>query len=212
MLTHKHVWLAIDALATRNGMTVSALARCAGLDSTTFNKSKRITSSGKKRWPNTESISKILAATNAGLDEFLGLINHAGDEVTGAFAGIPLIGFAEAGAGGFFDDGGFPVGGSWEQVHISELKDDNLYALKISGDSMLPLFRDGDTIIVSPNTSVRRGDRVVVKTDTGEVMAKILYRKSARTIELHSLNPEHENRSFPIENISWIARILWASQ
>ena len=67
-------------------------------------------------------------------------------------------------------------------------------------------------IIVSPEASVRRGDRVVVKTTGGEVMAKILLRQTARRIELGSLNPDYDGRTFEMSEIEWIARILWASQ
>ena len=52
---------------------------------------------------------------------------------------------------------------------------------------MVPVFRDGDTVIVSPAASIRRGDRVVVKTSHGEVMAKILLRQSTKRIELITL-------------------------
>jgi len=76
----------------------------------------------------------------------------------------------------------------------------------------LPVYRDGDVIIVSPNSSVRRGDRVVVKTTDGEVLAKVLARQSARRIELQSLNPEFDNRTLELGEVAWIARILWASQ
>jgi hypothetical protein len=34
---------------------------------------------------------------------------------------------------------------------------------------MKPAYRDGDIIVVSPGTPIRRGDRVVVKTSGGEV-------------------------------------------
>jgi len=77
---------------------------------------------------------------------------------------------------------------------------------------MLPLYRDGDIIIVSPNSAVRRGDRVVVRTKEGEVMAKILQRKTAKNIELLSVNPEHDNITLDIRELEWIARIIWASQ
>jgi phage repressor protein C with HTH and peptisase S24 domain len=77
---------------------------------------------------------------------------------------------------------------------------------------MMPLYRDGDVLIVEPGAQVRRGDRVVLKTKEGEVMAKVLARQSARTVELLSLNPEHVNRSFDIAEVDWIARIIWASQ
>ena len=87
---------------------------------------------------------------------------------------MPLIGFAEAGAGGYFDDGGFPVGKGWDEIAFPAVTDEHAYALEISGDSMKPAYRDGDVIIVSPAAPVRRGDRVVVKTKNGEVMVKEL--------------------------------------
>ena len=125
---------------------------------------------------------------------------------------VPLIGFAQAGAGGFFDDGGFPVGAGWDEVAFPDVADEHAYALEVTGDSMLPLYRDGDVVIVSPGASVRRGDRVIVRTRGGEVMAKVLARRTTRTIELHSVNPAHEQRTLALEDIDWIARIIWASQ
>ena len=86
------------------------------------------------------------------------------------------------------------------------------YALEVQGDSMMPLYRDGDVLIVEPGAQVRRGDRVVVKTRDGEVMAKVLARQTARTIELASLNPDHPGRSLDMAEVDWIARIIWASQ
>ena len=201
----------VDALAARYNLTPSGLAKRAGLDPTTFNKSKRAAPDGRKRWPNTESLAKILEATGASLDEFFALIADASGERRGGRP-VPLIGLAEAGSGGFFDDGGFPVGSGWDEVLFPDVRDENLYALEVSGESMMPLYRDGDIIIVSPAANVRRGDRVVVKTVDGEVMAKILQRKTAKTIELHSVNPEHPPRTLPLEKVAWIARILWASQ
>ncbi len=77
---------------------------------------------------------------------------------------------------------------------------------------MRPTYRDGDIIIVSPAASVRKGDRVVVKTKSGEVMAKELRRRSTKSIELSSLNPSHRDRTFAAKDIEWMARIVWASQ
>src|SRR6186713_1635731 len=106
MLTHAQIWTAIDRLADRSGLSPSGLAKKAGLDPTTFNKSKRITPDGRARWPSTESIAKALAATSSSVESFVSLIA----DTSGAAKAVPLIGFAEAGAGGYFDDGGFPVG------------------------------------------------------------------------------------------------------
>lgn len=209
MLSHESIWNAIDALASRHGLSASGLARKAGLDPTAFNRSKRTGADGRPRWPSTESIAKVLDATGATIDDFLSVVRHQ-EQVP--HRTIPLIGFAQAGRGGFFDDGGFPVGTGWDEVSFPDGVDEKVYALEVSGDSMLPLYRDGDVIIVSPTSSVRRGDRVVVKTADGEFMAKELKRRTARTVELRSLNPEHEDRALPVGDIAWMARIIWSSQ
>ncbi|MDP4593505.1 MAG: helix-turn-helix transcriptional regulator [Beijerinckiaceae bacterium] len=209
MLTHGQVWAAIDALAGRYNLTASALARRAGLDATTFNKSKRQTPDGRLRWPSTESVAKVLDATGASLDEFMSLLTSRKSEIRST---VPLIGLAQAGTGGFFDDAGFPTGGGWEEIAFPNVPDENAYALEIAGDSMLPLLRDGDIVIISPAASIRRGDRVVVKTMAGEILAKELKRQTAKTIELQSLNPEHEDRVFDMQDVDWVARIMWSSQ
>lgn len=213
MLSHRLVWSAIDGLAARYDLTPSGLAKLAGLDPTTFNKSKRLTADGRQRWPSTESLSKILEATGASLDEFVDLVADARGETLSAGRPIPLIGFAQAGGGGYFDDAGLPTGSGWDEINFPGMsEDDSAFALEVSGDGMLPLYRDGDVIVVSPAGSIRRGDRVVVRTSDGALFAKILLRKTARTVELASLNPEQPNLSFKLSDIDWLARILWASQ
>jgi phage repressor protein C with HTH and peptisase S24 domain len=212
MLTHSKVWTAIDALARRYGLSPSGLARRAGLDATAFNRSKRVTPEGRPRWPTTESVAKVLAATGASLDEFVNLLDDDGPALRKVAQPIPLIGLTQAGAGGFFDDGGFPVGGGWDQIGFPRVDHENAYALEVTGDSMQPLYRDGDILIVSPNSTSRKGDRVVLRTIDGEVMAKILVRRTAKTVELASFNPAHPSLVFPVERIDWIARIVWASQ
>jgi len=209
MLTHAQIWNALDRLAERAGLSASGLAKRAGLDPTTFNRSKRITSDGRPRWPSTESVSKALAATGSSIDSFVQLIT---DRSGGPTRSVPLIGFAQAGAGGFFDDGGFPVGKGWDEIAFPAVNDEHAYALEISGDSMLPAYRDGDVIVVSPASPVRRGDRVVVKTKKGEVMVKELKRRSSKSIELQSINAAHADRTLQVSDVVWIARIVWASQ
>ena len=208
MLTHDQIWGAMDRLAERAGLSASGLAKKAGLDPTTFNKSKRITVEGRPRWPSTESVAKALAATNVSIDTFVQLIEDAPRTVQS----VPLLGLAQAGAGGYFTDGGFPAGKGWDEVGLPSVNDEHAYALEISGDSMKPAYRDGDVIVVSPGAQIRKGDRVVVKTRDGEVMVKELKRRTSRTLELQSLNPNHVDRVLPASDVEWIARIVWASQ
>ncbi|MGY3132219.1 phage repressor protein C with HTH and peptisase S24 domain [Bradyrhizobium sp. USDA 4501] len=207
-LTHAQVWAALDRLAERSGLSPSGLAKQSGLDPTTFNKSKRVTGDGRERWPSTESLSKALAASNASMETFVQLL---GDGARGGQS-VPLIGFAQAGAGGYFDDSGFPAGKGWDEVALPATSDEHAYALEIEGDSMKPAYREGDIIVVSPATAIRRGDRVVVRTTGGEVMVKELRRRTAKMLELASLNPEHPDRMLDAEEVAWIARVVWASQ
>jgi phage repressor protein C with HTH and peptisase S24 domain len=209
VLTHAQIWSALDRLAARSGLSASALAKRAGLDPTTFNRSKRITPDGRPRWPSTESVAKALTATGTTLDSFVGLITDNHGVATQA---VPLIGLAEAGAAGFFDDGGFPVGRGWDEIAFPAVSDEHAYALEISGDSMMPAYRDGDVIIVSPGAPIRRGDRVVVKTKKDEVMVKELKRRTSKSIELQSINAEQPDRTLAVSDVMWIARVVWASQ
>ncbi len=170
-MKHEDIWRALDTLAAENGLSASGLARRAGLDATTFNPSKRRMPDGRPRWPSTESLSKVLEATGASLDAFSELVSGAralssATAVRTTMRRIPLIGLAQAGDQGFFDDGGYPVGGGWDEVSLPEIGDPNAYALEISGDSMEPVFRHGDMVIVSPAAPIRRGDRVVARTGT----------------------------------------------
>jgi phage repressor protein C with HTH and peptisase S24 domain len=208
MFTHQQVWNAIDVIAERSGLSASALAKRAGLDSTSFNKSKRVSPDGRQRWPTTESMAKVLAATDTPVADLTALL--AGEDRPDTR--IPLIGLVQAGSGGYFDDAGFPVGGSWEEIGFPGVRDENAYAVEITGDSMEPVYRDGDIIIVSPNSTPRRGDRVVVRTKSGEVLAKILKRQTAQRLELGSFNVKHDTIVLPTKDVDWIARIVWASQ
>lgn len=208
MFTHSEIWSALDKLARSLSTSPSGLAKQAGLDPTSFNKSKRVGSNGKDRWPSTESVAKVLNVAGMRFEDFAALA----EDRPSRGPQIPVIGLAQAGNDGFFDDSGYPVGEGWDEVRMPGKIDEKVYALQIQGDSMWPVFRNGDRILVSPDQSIRKGDRVVVKTRDGEIMAKELARRSGSRIELKSLNPEYEDRSFTKKEIDWIARIVWVSQ
>lgn len=203
-MQHSQIWRAIDNLAERRGLTPSGLARAAGLDPTTFNRSKRIAPDGRLRWPSTESLARALEATGVSMEDFAA-------STSAARRSIPIVGLARAGADGFFDEAGFPVSPG-ETVRFPDVEGDSVYALEVTGDSMAPLYREGDIVVVQPGLAVRRGDRVVVRTCAGEVMAKELGRRSEQSIELISLNPLHSPRVLAVGEIEWMSRIVWASQ
>lgn len=205
-MRHGDIWKGIDLLAERHGLSPSGLAKRAGLDATSFNKSKRLAPDGSPRWLSTESLVRALDAVGATVEDFGALAEGRQGRTA------PLLGFAKAGHDGYFDDAGFPVGDGWDEVRFPGLKTDNVYALEVTGDSMEPVYRKGCRIVVAPGVAVRRGDRVVARTVDGEVLAKELGRATDRMVELLSFNPAYPPRELPRAQLAWMARILWASQ
>ncbi|AQR61552.1 peptidase S24 [Brevundimonas sp. LM2] len=209
-LSHARLWAALDALAQREGLSVSGLAKRAGLDATALNPSKRFGPGRppRPRWPSTESLNQILEATGVSLGAFAALAGDAPDPART----IPLLGLAQAGADGFFDDAGLPTGDGWDQTDLPAPRD-SLFSLVISGDSMAPLYREGDRVLVDRDrTDVRKGDRVVVRTLSGETVAKEIAGLGATAVTLASINPAYPDRVVARADIDWVARILWVSQ
>ncbi len=207
-LSYTEIWKGLEKLAEAKGLSLSALAQKAGLDPTSFNKSKRIGADGRKRWPSTESMNKVLKATNTTVFEFMEL---AGEHYQSPNNMIPLLGLAKAGRDGYFDSSGWPMG-DWDAVEFPFTLDKKVYALEVSGNSMEPVYRDGDKLIVTPDSEIRKGDRVIVKTTSGEVMVKEFQRRSLNQVELKSLNPACDDVILAPTEILWMARVIWVSQ
>lgn len=212
MMTHHQVWHGIERLAERNGLSASGLARKAGLDPTTFNRSKRITRQGKLRWPSTESLAKILEATSTPLEDFVAMMT---DEIPFTVRGrqrLPSIAFADATSDDAFDGAGYPIGDAWEEVDFPHVDDPHAYAVELRGESLSPGYREGDMFIVSPSASVRRHDRVLLRLRTGGVVGGVLKRQNAQRVVLVPFDQTSEEATFAIANVAWMARIVWVSQ
>ncbi len=210
-MRHQDVWQALDRLAEEHGFSPSGLARRAGLDPTTFNKSKRIAQDGRPRWPSTESIAKVLEATEASLGEFVTLVVGKAHGVAGLQRRIPLASLAQA-TRSHFDEAGHPSGTGWDELPFPDIADEHVYALEIAGHDLEPVYRDGDTIVVSPQAPLRKGDRVVVRTTADEFIVRTLARRGARKLELAALTAGQDDRSLPIETVASVHRIIWVSQ
>ena len=212
MFTHAEVWRGIDRLARQHGLTPSGLARRAGLDPTTFNPSKRITKQDKPRWPSTESLAKILHATATPFDEFVTLMpERPAPPRLAPSQRLRCVAVDQALREGLFDDAGFPIGNDWDEIDFPNLEDEHAYALEVRGDGMLPTYRDGDLLVLSPVANVRRHDRIVLRTAGEALVAGMLVRRTAQKIELAQF-AEANVQAFPIRDVAWLARILWVSQ
>lgn len=210
MLTHADIWAAIDRLAQENRLTASGLARRAGLDPTTFNRSKRITKEGKARWPSTESIAKILEATGASFGHFVGLVRP--DQRDQPQQTIPLTNLRAIETDRRFNASGYPVGGDWDEIALPRVADPHAFAVEVIDSQMEPVYQDGDILIVSPSMAPRRGDRVLVRTTKGEIFVRRLLRHTAKRVELQPLAAPGSDISLPVDEVVSLARIVWASQ
>ena len=207
MLTHSDIWTAVDRLAARAGLSASGLARKAGLDPTTFNKSKRITPQGRPRWPSTESVAKSLQATGTTIDDFrLRSLPIAAPRADGAAD--------RSGAGRhrrLFRRERLPGRQGMGRDRVSGVDDEHVYALEMSGDRCSRSTATATVIIVSPAAPIRRGDRVVVKTRDGEVMAKELKRSTASRSSCARSTPHTRAHAWRRRRAVDRAH-LWASQ
>jgi phage repressor protein C with HTH and peptisase S24 domain len=184
MLTHSQIWTAIDTLAQRHGLTPSALAKRAGLDATTFNRSKRQGADGHPRWPSTESIAKILAATGVGVDEFLAIVTSEPGPSHLPFQVADHL-MADA-----FDEEGRPQGAGWDRIEpLQGLRGDS-FAIGLACDRFAPAYKQGDMIIASPGAPRRRGDRVLLLAIDGSLMIGELWLEAAAQVRLRSLSGE----------------------
>ena len=213
MLTHKQVWEGIEQLAKRNNLSTSGLAKRSGLDPTTFNKSKRTTRQGKARWPGTESISKILDATTTSMRDFVELM-HAGDgrAVRLLSQRLRCIRLADLEQGTGIDASGFPGEGPWEEIDFPLIEDDQAYVVELDRDLAAPIYRSGDLVVVSPSSSVRRGDRVLARRKTGELTLGLLARRTAQRVVLDDVRADQREQTIETAELAWLARIAWLSQ
>jgi phage repressor protein C with HTH and peptisase S24 domain len=209
MLRHSEIWRALDRLAAKHGLSASGLARRAGLDPTAFNKSKRKSPTGKPRWPSTESVAKCLTATGESLSGFLALIGERSGVALSRR--LPTLGYSKAASSGAFDDAGHPTGKGWVESDPPGVSDPDAFALRITGNALAPVYRAGDVVVVSPDAEIRRGDRVIVKTRNGEILAKELIRQSAQKVELKAIG-SGPSRTLAKNDVLWMARVQWVRQ
>ena len=77
---------------------------------------------------------------------------------------------------------------------------ENYYALNVVGDSMTPLFDDGDTVIIHKQEEFKNGDNCVVLINGDEATIKKVY-KGTTGIELKAVNPYYPPRIYSEEDI-----------
>ena len=207
MLSHKQIWGAIDALASRYGHSPSGLARAAGLDPTTFNKSKRLGPNGRLRWPSTESISKILQVTGATFEEFVAFVSR-GSGARHPSRILPFLKMKDVAKKRVFDDDGRPVRKAWNKLSFPDLGDDAAFALEVGGGNGAPMFPDGSIVVVSPEAKLKKGDFIVIKDKSGCAIGRLV-KRTAKRIELKPLDASQPDQAIDCKAVEWVGRIAW---
>jgi phage repressor protein C with HTH and peptisase S24 domain len=198
MLKHDDIWRAIDTLASRNGLTASGLARKAGLDPTTFNKSKRVT-------------AKALEAVGATLNEFVAFVDADYGNGTNARR-IPVAAQSAAAASSAFGDTGRPQGAAWSRRQLPEINDPDAYAIVVENTAHHPVWREGTLVVAAPRADTSPGDRVVVRTKTAGIILAELVRRGPDGVVIRLLRQIDDTRLIPNEEVAAVHRIIWAEQ
>ena len=218
MFRHLQIWTAIDRLADINGLSPSGLARKAGLDATAFNKSKRFSKEGRERWPSTESLAKVLDVTKTDFLDF-GMILKPDGRVGAPRSATDLVYTSNVNTiptelpnNGFFEGDVKETAGKWEIIPLPKGQFDGDYACRVTDNSMLPVYRENDIVIVSRQVRTKAGDRVVIKLSTGKHLVRILLENDNDAVMLTTFNTEKAEQRLNKDNIEWMMKITWASQ
>jgi phage repressor protein C with HTH and peptisase S24 domain len=215
MYTHEEIWIAIDRLAKASGHSTSGLAIKAGLDPTSFNKSKRFQPNKKPRWPSMESISKILTVTQTTMDDFIALIKQPSHLTSPKQGQMPLLSLSHASDRLYFTEEGIPISDQWDKLSLGGIIEDGFFAFEIDDDALSPLYRVGEILIIAPDIPIKTNDRAVFKLHTGEVILGVITQKRPDSYHLvlltNSDNAQQEHK-LQKSDILWHGRIAWVSQ
>ena len=206
-MKYENVWDAVDKLAQKHGLSPSGLAKLAGLDATTFNKSKRIRPDGKKRWPSLDSINRLLEIFNITFEQFYALSAGTEEKENGS---IPFIKLSELNAQNFPVD--FKIAAqNWSKVLFPDFKE-TLYAIEVDNETYFPLYRFGTMLIVSENSDIRKGDRVVIYLNDGSILLREFVRRTPSKLIVADINHPEAEETIAIADVNLINRIVWVSQ
>ena len=210
MLRHRGVWNGIDNLAKKHGYSPSGLARAAGLDPTSFNKSKRRSISGRNRWPSTESLAKILNVTGVSLAQFVELVGESAGSI--GFRNYSAIKLSDASKRSAFTNDGMPAGKLWSTILAPEFGNSDAFAVKIINNDYNPVYAKGAILIILPYRKIKSGDRVFLRTmNNSFILGEIIRKTQSETAVKQFMN---KKRSITLSNskIQFSHKIEWTLQ
>ncbi|MTI18794.1 helix-turn-helix transcriptional regulator [Rhodobacteraceae bacterium RKSG542] len=214
MLSHEAIWQGIDEVARRNQLSPSGLAKLAGLDTTSFNKSKRITADGRKRWPSTESLSKVLDVTGTTLAQFLGLCSQPEAETapTSGSLAVPCISSQDITDIKTQGTANITIVNTASYIAFPVKHAEKYFAVEVYGNNFEPYYADGQILIVSQDTSLRRGDKVIFKRQGRDPLLRVFLSEKLGAYTFRGLQSCDPPLEIETSQLEWALRVRWASQ
>ncbi len=123
---------------------------------------------------------------------------------------VPLINSVAAGYPREFTDLGYPARMADEYVLSPDVDDPDAFAARVVGDSMEPLYKEGDIVVFSPNRVVKSGLDCFVRlerdseTTFKRVMLESEGEKEGAMIRLVALNQMYGERVVPREDVAFM--------
>ncbi len=162
-----------------------------------------------QRGASFDIIVNILSALGETVEGMLAEIRRSRSNVEPARmaspAPIPVVSWVTAGKWREVCDV-FEPGDSDEWIE-SDVRGRNVFALRVTGDSMDPEFKDGEIIVVNPHIEATPNDYVVVKNPRGEATFKQLKKYGQRWV-LHPLNPRYEDEEVRKGDFAIIGKVV----
>ena len=116
---------------------------------------------------------------------------------------IPILGTVKAGYNWLAEENVIGYITDKDTIKDYEKNINEYFALKVTGDSMLPLLSDGDLVIVHDQDDVESGQTAVILINGEEATVKKVI-KTNEGIELHAMNPYYPIKKFTFEDMKRI--------
>lgn len=195
-----------------HNLSLRAFANKCGLSYTYISMLEKNTDyrTGKPIAPTLDSVKYISKAMNIPIDDLLKMLDDEQEfklnedaDIDILKSKIPILGTVKAGYDWLAEEN---VTGYITDSDIIKSYEKNIteyFALKITGDSMFPLLREGDLVIVHKQDDVENNQTAVVLINGEEATVKQVV-KTKEGIELHSMNPYYPTKKFTFEDMKTI--------
>lgn len=192
-----------------HNLSLRAFANKCGLSYTYISMLEKNTDyrTGKPIAPTLDSVKYIAKAMNIPIDDLLKMLDDEQEFKLNDDADIdipknkiPILGTVKAGYDWLAEEN---VTGYITDSDIIKSYEKNIseyFALKVTGDSMFPLLREGDLVIVHKQDDVDNNQTAVILINGEEATVKKVV-KTNDGLELHAMNPYYPVKKFTYEDM-----------